>query len=48
MVKNSLLCLSSISLSDPIIEKNTARSEIIVTESDETEHCFEIMNKYEH
>lgn len=47
MVNNSLLCLSSISLSDPIIEKNTARSEIIVTESDETEHCFEIMNKYE-
>jgi hypothetical protein len=48
MVKNSLLSLSSISLSDPIIEKNTARAEIIVTESDGTESCFELMNKYEH
>jgi hypothetical protein len=48
MVKNNLLCLSSISLSDPIIEKNTARAEIIVTESDGTESCFEIINKYEH
>ena len=48
MAKNNLLCLSSISLSDPIIEKNTARAEIIVTESDGTESCFEIINKYEH
>ncbi len=48
MAKNNLLCLSSISLSDPTIEKNVARAEIIVTESDGTENRFELMNKYEH
>ncbi|HWR27694.1 MAG TPA: hypothetical protein VN377_04570 [Candidatus Thermoplasmatota archaeon] len=48
MAKNNLLCLSSISLSDPMIEKNVARAEIIVIESDGTESRFELMNKYEH
>ncbi|DAC72224.1 MAG TPA: hypothetical protein DSN98_06365 [Thermoplasmata archaeon] len=45
--KNNLLCLSSISLSDPIIDKNTACAEIIVSKSDGTENRFEIINKYE-
>lgn len=48
MVKNNLVCLSSISYSDPLIKKNTACAEIIVTESDGTESRFELRNKYEH
>jgi len=47
MIKNNLCCLSSISLVEPTIEKNTARAEIIVTESDGTESRFELMNKYD-
>ena len=48
VVKDSLVCLSSISLTDPTIEKNTACAEIIVTESEGAESRFEIMNKYDH
>ena len=48
LVKNNLLSLSSISLSDPTIEKKTAHAEIIITQFDRTEHHFEIINKYEH
>lgn len=47
MVKNNLLCLSSISLSDLVIEKNTAWAEIITTELDGTKSRFKLMNKYE-
>jgi hypothetical protein len=47
MTKNNLLCLSSISVTDPMVEKNTARTEIIVSKSDGTESRFELMNKYE-
>jgi hypothetical protein len=48
MTRNNLLCLSSISLSDPIILQNTATALIVVTESDGTQHQFEIKNKYEY
>ena len=48
MTQNNLLCLSSISLSDPIILQNTATALIVVTESDGTQHQFEIKNKYEY
>ena len=47
LTKNSLLCLSSISLADVKIDKNTARIEIIVSEHDGTENRFELVNKYE-
>jgi hypothetical protein len=47
IAKNSLLCLSSISLSDPILEKNSARADVIVKQSDGIESRFQIMNKYE-
>jgi hypothetical protein len=47
ITKNNLLCLSSISLSDPTIKKNTARAEIIIKKFDETENRFTIINKYE-
>lgn len=47
MTKNSLLCLSSISLSNPILEKNTAQAEVLITDSDGTENSFAIINKYE-
>jgi hypothetical protein len=47
LTKNNLLCLSSISLSDPTIEKNNTCAEIIIRKSDGTESHFEIMNKYE-
>ena len=48
MANNSLVCLSSISLSDPIIDKKTARADVTVTDSNETESHFTLMNKYEH
>lgn len=47
ITKNNLLCLSSISLSDVVIDNNTVWAEIIVTEFDGTENCFKFMNKYE-
>jgi hypothetical protein len=47
MIKNNLCCLSSISLAEPTIEKNTTHAEIIVTESDGVESRFELMNKYD-
>lgn len=47
MTKNSLLCLSSITLSDPTIENKTAQARITVTSSDGYENYFEIINKYE-
>jgi hypothetical protein len=47
ITKNNLLCLSSISLTDVTIEKNTAHANVIVKESDGTESRFELMNKYE-
>lgn len=48
MTKNNVLCISSISLSDPAIEHKTAWAEITITESTGAEHRFEIMNKYEY
>jgi hypothetical protein len=48
MKKNKLLCLSSISLSDVTIEKNTAFTEVTVIDNDGTESRFQLMNKYEH
>jgi hypothetical protein len=48
MAQNNLLCLSSISLSDPTISQHTVSAFIGVTESDGTKHQFEIKNKYEH
>jgi len=47
MKKNSFLCLSSISLSDPTIKRNTVHAEVIVKESDGIESRFELTNKYE-
>ncbi len=47
MIKNSLACLSSISLSDPVIEGNTVWAEIIIHETNGPESHFRIMNKYE-
>ncbi len=47
MKKNDLLCLSSITLSDPTIQNNTAQARITVTDSDGTENHFKIINKYE-
>lgn len=41
------MCLSSISLTDVNIEKNTACAEVIVRESDGIESRFELINKYE-
>ena len=41
------MCLSSISLADPIVEKNTAQAEILIITSDGAEQRFEIRNKYE-
>lgn len=48
MTQNNLLCLSSISLSDPMIIQNTVSARIVVIESDGKKHHFEIKNKYEH
>jgi hypothetical protein len=48
MVKNSLVCLSHISLSDVTIDRNTAWAEIIVAESDGKTSHFKILNKYQH
>ena len=48
MANNNLVCLSSISLSDPILDKKTARADVIVTDTNETESHFTLMNKYEH
>jgi len=45
--KNNLLCLSSITLSDPVIEKNTARADVLLKDLDGQEHGFTFMNKYE-
>lgn len=45
--KNNLVCLSSISLADPIIEKNTVRTKVTVKESNGNESYFELINKYE-
>jgi hypothetical protein len=47
ITKNKLLCLSSISLSNPIIEKGTVRAEVILNGFDGKENRFELMNKYE-
>ncbi|PNX48453.1 MAG: hypothetical protein BV459_02335 [Thermoplasmata archaeon M11B2D] len=40
------MCLSSISLSDPTIEKNTAKTEVIIHTLNQTTHCFTLLNKY--
>ncbi|MBN1860582.1 MAG: hypothetical protein JW840_03880 [Candidatus Thermoplasmatota archaeon] len=47
MRKNNLLCLSSISLSDPIIKGKMAIADITLTESNGKKHQFRLMNKYE-
>ncbi|MCJ7697525.1 MAG: hypothetical protein MUO73_04255, partial [Thermoplasmata archaeon] len=44
--KSNLLCFSSISLSDPTIEKGTARAVVLLNEFDGKESRFELMNKY--
>ena len=47
MTKNSLVCLSSIALSDTTIEGKTAWAEIIVTQTDGYISHFKIMSTYE-
>ena len=47
MSNNHLVCLSSISLDDPIIEHNTARTTITLKDLNGKENRFQIMNKYE-
>jgi hypothetical protein len=47
MTKNSLVCLSSITLSDTTIEGKTAWAEIIVTQTDGHISHFKIVNTYE-
>jgi hypothetical protein len=47
ITKNDLLCLSSITLSDLTIKKNTAKTNIILRTVDGTENSFELMNTYE-
>lgn len=45
--KKSMVCLSSITLTDPVIEKNAARADIHVKDIDGRDHRFTFMNKYE-
>ena len=45
--KSKLLCLSSISLSDPTFEKNIVKAQITVTTFDGTKNRFILVNKYE-
>ena len=45
--KNSMLCLSSISLDEPTIKKNTVRTEVIVHDVNGKKNRFEFVNKYE-
>lgn len=47
MTQHNLLCLSSISLSDPILSNHTAQARITVIDLAGKEHHFTIMNKYE-
>jgi hypothetical protein len=44
--KNSLICLESITLEDPIIEKNAVHANVRVREANGAEHQFEFVNKY--
>jgi hypothetical protein len=46
--KPDLICFSSISLAEPIIEKNMARAEVVLKELNGRESRFQLTNKYEH
>jgi hypothetical protein len=46
--KNNLVCLSSISLADPVIDKKTVRADVRIHEMNGTDHRFEFVNTYEH
>jgi hypothetical protein len=46
--ENNLICLRYLSLSDPLIEKNTARAKITLITHNGTRHSFEIINTYQH
>ncbi len=48
MIKNNLVCLSSLSLSEITLDGSTARAEITVTGSDGNTNHFKIVNNYEH
>jgi hypothetical protein len=45
--KNNFVCLSSITLSDPTIDKSTVRTDVNVRGVNGLEHRFEFVNKYE-
>jgi hypothetical protein len=45
--KNNLVCLSSISLSDPVIKKNTVDALVTVKEANGKESVFRLTNKYD-
>ncbi|MBN1280774.1 MAG: hypothetical protein JXA00_03910 [Candidatus Thermoplasmatota archaeon] len=44
----NLLCLTSLSLHDPVITDTTVQAEVRVEDIDGTEHHFTLINKYEH
>jgi hypothetical protein len=46
--KSNLICFSSISLDEPVIEKNMARAEVVLKELNGKESRFQLTNKYEH
>lgn len=46
--KSNLICFSSISLAEPIIEKSMARAEVVLKELNGRESRFQLTNKYEH
>ncbi len=46
--KSNLICFSSISLAEPIIEKNIARAEVVLKDLNGRESRFQLTNKYEH
>ena len=45
--KKSMLCLSSITLADPVIEKYAAKADVHIKDIDGEEHTFTFMSKYE-
>jgi hypothetical protein len=45
--RKSMVCLSSITLSDTVLEKNTVRADVHVKDIDGQDNCFTFMNKYE-
>jgi len=45
---SNLICFSSISLNEPVIEKNIARAEVVLKDLNGRESRFQLTNKYEH